>query len=93
MSRSYKHSPVCCIGDRDRRDQKKLANRRVRRRKELYQFSKYKRLYEPWLIVEHRWFKSLKRFLNYFNELCFHYGKPYVQNEEVINWYRFYRRK
>lgn len=48
MSRSYRHH-VWFSYEGDKRD-KKLANRRVRRSKDIYQNGDYKKVYPSWLI-------------------------------------------
>ena len=54
MSRSYKHTPRC--GDRKGPDNKRLANRKVRRKKlseDFPQYSGFKKLYERWDICDY----------------------------------------
>ena len=54
MSRSYKHTPRC--GDRKDKRRKRIANRRVRRKKlraDLPQHAGYRKLYESWHICDY----------------------------------------
>ncbi len=92
MSRSYKHSPVCCCGDADRRTEKRIANRRVRRRKGLLQFSAYKRLYERWMIVEARFYCTPKQ--HHIQMLRgHHYRIEFNPETESLSWNKYYRWK
>ena len=93
MSRSYKHSPVCCCGDADRRTEKRIANRRVRRRKGLLQFSAYKRLYERWMIVEDRFYCTPQKHLVDAVEFCNRYGESFDAEEVRLHWNKYYRWK
>ena len=54
MSRSYKHTPRC--GDQKGTQSKRLANRKVRRKKlseDIPQYSGFKKLYERWDICDY----------------------------------------
>ena len=54
MSRSYKHTPRC--GDQKGAHAKRLANRKVRRKKlseDIPQYSGFKKLYERWNICDY----------------------------------------
>lgn len=53
MSRSYRHHTWFSY-EGDKRD-KKLANRRVRRSKDIYQNGDYKKVYPSWLISLGKW--------------------------------------
>ena len=88
MSRSYKHSPVWTDPCGDRRFEKKYANRRVRNRNELLQFSAYKRLYAAWRIVECSFFCTLSQYNSNCTQPCLS-----ATEETVQEWKKEYRRK
>ena len=93
MSRSYKHAPVCAMGDSDRRVQKQIANRRIRRNKELLQFAAYKRLFTSWMIVECRSYCTLRQFYQHTSTECRRCGA--LPDSEIMkrDWEKYYRRK
>ncbi len=53
MSRSYRHNVVFAY-DEDKTE-KKFANRKVRRSKDIFQNGDYKKVYDSWLIRLGKW--------------------------------------
>lgn len=85
MSRSYKKTPYS--GDRKERYYKNVANRRVRRKKDVPDGKKYKREYCSWMICDYYDITSFEQFLEW-------HGDSYDSLEEARrDWFKIYKRK
>lgn len=83
MSRSYKHTPVCTDSwglSGVKKYWKRIANRKVRRTKEIGRKSKnYKKVYESWNLCDYRFYME---------------KESYVETDEDLRrWKKYYYRK
>ena len=105
MSRSYKKVPYC--GDTHHKDNKRIANRHVRRQlknnPELnLNYGKYKRLFEQYDICDYYWFCTWEEYwenevrsYEYFKQFypdC-KYNKEPDKKECYRRWKKWYRNK
>ena len=102
MSRSYKKSPICTDYSRkNTKDQKRFANRKVRRAMNVPNGKAYRKYYESWEI--HDWIsrQTLRE------TICDYYTSGYWDSkgnwnrwyedetlkEHMSNWAKYYKRK
>lgn len=95
MSRSYKKTARC--GDR-KTIGKKLANRKVRRKKELYNHNLYKKVYPQYDVCDYNSvFVSFEDYWKYRLEIWYQWGyryKPYPNKKKVYReWYKIFKSK
>lgn len=95
MSRSYKKSPV----RKQPADQanKRAANRRVRRTKDIPNGGSYKKCYESWEISDWGWWSSKQDAINDWNESLSRrktsYGSYLVEHFKTLEQYLAYWEK
>jgi len=94
MSRSYKHSPVCCCAKTH--GMKKIFNSNIRKKKYIGNFSYYKKLNCSWDICDYRSYYSFYKYLRTIES----YYKQKAHNVQStvfycsLNYYmKSYRRK
>lgn len=86
MSRSFKKTPYA--GDKKQHYYKNMANRRVRKNKDIQDGKKYKKEYCSWMICDYYDIVSWKEFLEW-------RGDDYASEEEEArqDWFKIYKRK
>lgn len=70
MSRSYRKNPVIKdrYGSKALRYIKRLANRKIRRSLNIYNYSSYKRVFCSWEIHDYKWRESKYDYIKKFND-------------------------
>ena len=101
MSRSYKKNPY--VTDHKRRStkqSKRLANRRVRRSLENYEYtparSQHKKMSESWDICDYKWRMTREDAIEWYkyNEATEYFRKHYPTLEDwLLYWEKCYKRK
>lgn len=91
MSRSYKHKPW--LRERNKRDQKRQAAKKVRHTGELPRHMGYKRVYESWNICD---FELRETWPEYLDSFKWIYGREPTEEEKKNlrqEWEKYYLRK
>ena len=100
MSRSYKKTPES--GDSKGKDNKRLANHKVRQalKKNLElpkKGTKYKRVYESWKICDYFNISTFEEYWSYRLKAWHNWGYLYTsypdKEKEYQNWGKYYKRK
>jgi len=101
MSRSYKKTPGG--GDSKGKDNKRLANHKVRQalKKNLElprKGTKHKRVYNSWEICDYFDISTFEEYWNYRLKIWYNWGHLYDDSypdkeKEYQNWCKYYRRK
>lgn len=85
MGKSYKKSPVCKDNEGNRRKMKRLANKKVRKSKDVINGKSYKKEFCSYDIVDYRSYKTYGKFKKSRNFS----GRELTRDD----WERWYKRK
>lgn len=96
MSRSCKKHPVCTAPNRQKRYWKQIANRRIRRRKDVLNHRSYRKAFRSWMITEYRCHRALSAWRQLWtNSTCVHERYPVRETWEHarLTWRKIYKFK
>lgn len=100
MARSYKKHPWCKDGNRCKKRDKQIANRKIRRGgwsgKEIPNGGKYRQLTCSWDICDHRFYDTFRDFVNrrqdWYDEWANRYGAKDADRFVSLDWREAYRK-
>ena len=100
MARSYKKHHWCKDGNRSRKKDKQIANRKIRRGgwkiRDIPSGAKYRQITEPWNICDHRFHDTfagfVKRRQEWYVDCLRRYGEEYANRVAALDWREAYRK-
>lgn len=90
MSRSYKHYPCTKDSGRSKKEDKQLANRKVRHVHDIIDGMMYKRIYESYDICDHKWKECTRADIKYlaYPKKIYNKNGSIKNYDEIIKAYR-----